>query len=337
MSVNKFRWLNTLGFGLLFVFGSGFGQSVIGQEEGEAKGGGRETIPTVEPSREERKAAIAEMEKRVQEAAERRNAQEAKGAPVQVVGNPFGLEPPKMKAAKRFQLEQFFQVELELIERLCEPTPQQLAKLRVGAKGAVKKLTDEWWKSAARRFGGVEMDQAAQDRGDDAGQQGEESDSAEEEASQIKDANEIDNTISRMVMMEGARNPMQANLPTEEKSWSTLVASVLTAEQSAKLATYKTEQSELRRQEMLGSIVGMLSRELRLAPETKQKLLETLKPHFDTAEIQCISFYEPYLGYYIATKATNEELAAFLSPAQIQSMRMLLWPSREIERMMGRQ
>jgi hypothetical protein len=339
MSMRVFKGMVTLSLGLVLWFQPSLGYGGEWQEEGEAKAGVQEAAQGKDVSKEAMKAALAEMQEAMKKAAEGRAevAQEAEVVEAQVIGNPFGFEPEKMKAAKRFQLSQAFQVEIELIERLCEPTPQQLAKLRVGSKGAVKKLGDQWWKKSGQRFGGMAMEMKDRDNDQDSEQQSEEETTENEVTVDIKDANEIDDNLAQMVLMNAMGNPLQAVSPAEEKTWKALVAGILTAEQSANLATYQTAQADERRQEMLQSIVGMLGRELKLPTETKQKLHATLKPHFENAEIRCIAFFEPYMGYYLAAKATNEELAEFLSPAQIQSMRMLLWPARQIEQMMGRE
>ncbi len=336
MSTNKLRLLLILGMFLFSAVGPRLALSTACQEEGEGKAGVQEAVQRTELSKEEMKATIDEMQKAIKDA----KVEVVEGDAVVVEGqaimmNAFGVEPSKMKAAKRFQLSQAFQVEIELIQRLCEPTPQQLAKLRVGSKGAVKKLADQWWKKTGQRFGGIAMELPEQENDQDAEQQSEEETSESDTTNEIKDANEIEDNLAQMVLMSSLENPLQAVSPAEEETWKKLVAGTLAAEQSANLASYQTEQKEQRRKEMLQSTVGMLGRELKLPAETKEKLQATLQPHFEKAELRCIAFFEPYMGYYLAAKATNEELAEFLTPAQIQSMRMLLWPAREIERMMG--
>ncbi|XZE20365.1 hypothetical protein SH449x_000233 [Pirellulaceae bacterium SH449] len=244
------------------------------------------------------------------------------------MANPFGFEPSKMLAAKRFQLSQAFQLEIEHIQRLCEPTPQQITKLKVGSKGVVKKLSQEWWKKSGQMFGRM-----GQIEGND--QDSQDEDQLEEAIVEIKDASEIDDRMAQMVLLNEMGNPFKAVVPTKEKVWATLIASVLTPEQQGKLATYQAEQVNQQRSDMLQAVLGTICRELRLGADEKQKLHDAIKPHFDSAEVSGIPFFENYMGYYFAAKVSNDELAKFLSPAQIQSMRMMLWPAREIERMMA--
>lgn len=236
---------------------------------------------------------------------------------------PFGFEQGKMLAAKRFHLSQAFQVEMELIQRLCEPSPQQITKLKVGTKGVVKKLSQAWWT-------GQGMGQ-----GNDSDEESQLDTQQEETTAEINDANEIDDGIAQMVLLNSMRNPFKAVAPAKEKAWATLVASVLTPEQQGKLATYQAEQVNQQRSDMLQSVLGTICRELRLGADERQKLHDAIKPHFDSAEVSGIPFFETYIGYYFASKVSNDELAKFLSPAQIQSMRIMLWPAREIERMMA--
>ena len=336
MSMRVINGMLTLSLGLALCFLPSLAFGGVWQEEAEAKAGVQEAVQRIEPSKEEMKAAIAEMQEAMKDA----KVEVVEGDAVVVEGqaimmNAFGFEPAKMKAAKRFQLTQIFQVEIELIERLCEPTPQQLAKLRVGSKGAVKKLSEQWWKKAGGQFGGM-IQAVANDREDGAeGADGEaESESAEAESVEIKDADEIDSNMAQLVITDQMGNPFKAKSPQKETIWTNMVAGVLTADQSKTLAEYKAEQEKERRTDMLESIVRSLTRELSLTVEQQTKLREILQPQIAEASLTSAPMFELYLGYYYASKTTNEELAAVLSPAQIQSFRIFVLPVREIGMML---
>lgn len=339
MSMRVINGMLTLSLGLALCFLPSLAFGGVWQEEAEAKAGVQEAVQRIEPSKEEMKAAIAEMQEAMKDAAKAEivEGQDDVAIEGQVLRaeNIFGFEPAKMKAAKRFQLTQLFQVEIELIERLCEPTPQQLAKLRVGSKGAVKKLTEQWWKKASGQFGGM-VQPAANDREDGAkgADEAADADSAEAESVEIKDADEIDSTMAQMVITDQMGNPFKAKSPQQETIWTNLVAGILTAEQSKTLAEYKAEQEKERRMDMLDSIVSTLTRELSLTVEQQTKLREILQPHIAEARLTSVPILELYLGYYYASKTTNEELAAVLSPAQIQSFRIFVLPVREIGMML---
>ncbi|MDP1562343.1 MAG: hypothetical protein Q8M16_13270 [Pirellulaceae bacterium] len=342
MSMRVFNGWATLSFGLVLWFLPSLAIGGVWQEESEAKAGVQEAVEGKEISKEAMKAAIAEMQEAMKDAAK---VEIVEGDAVVVEGqaimmNPFGFEPAKMKAAKRFQLAQLFQVEIELIERLCEPTPQQLAKLRVGTKGAVKKLTEQWWKKAGGRFGGM-VRPAANDREDGAEGADEEAEtdsadaeSTEAESVEIKDADEIDNMMAQMVLADSMNNPFKATPPVQTAIWKNLVAGVLTAEQSKILTEYKAEQDKVSRGILIDSIVGAMTQELALTAEQQSKVREIIQPHIAETPLTSIPIFKLYVAYYYVSRTTNEDLATVLSPAQIQSFRIFLLPVREIGPMM---
>jgi hypothetical protein len=85
---------------------------------------------------------------------------------------------------------------------------------------------------------------------------------------------------------------------------------------------------------LLDSIVSGLTRELSLTAEQQAKLREVLQPHVAEARMTSIPILELYLAYYYASKITNEELTAFMSPAQIHSFRIFVLPVQDIGEMM---
>jgi len=313
MSFGSFTCLVTRNLALAILLGHGLGQAGFAQEEAENK------ALVVELDTE----AMGELIELQDEAVEAEVMR----------GNPFGFEPGKIIAAKRFHLKQVFQVEIELIERLCEPTAQQKAKLRVAAKGAVKKLSAEWLKKTGQRFGAVPVP-AQQDGGANQADDTAQNESEEQAEEEIKDASEIDDNMAQFLIMEVTGNPFRTVPPQDEKAWTTLVAGILTAEQVKTLSDFRATEAQQKRDEMLQSVLGGLTRELGLTPEQREKLQATFQPHFENAVFKGIAFFEPYMGYYYASKAKNEELAAFLSHAQIQKLRIFLWPARQIEQMM---
>jgi hypothetical protein len=244
----------------------------------------------------------------------------------------FDFEPGKMKAAKRFHLTHVFQVEIESIERICELNDQQNTKMRIAAKGAVKKLTDAWWKKNGSQFGdGIRPPIEPSDQN-----QNESTDQVtDEEEIEIKDANEIDDSMAQFILMDLSDNPFRTLAPTDEMIWKNLVAGILTAEQLQKLAEHKAAQRQQKQDEIFQMLLGQFNRELHLTAEQKELLGQALKPNFADFEFNCIPLYEPFIGYCYAARVKDEELAKFLSPAQIQLFRMTVRPALEIEMMMN--
>ncbi len=264
---------------------------------------------------------------------------EGEAMPAQVIGMAMGFAPPKMQAAKRFHLTQVFQVEIERIERICQPTPQQVAKLRIAAKGAVKKLTAEWWKKVGRQVGGI----LQQGGGDNANaEDSEENNAAEGEAAEetaeveIKDASEIDDGMSQMIIME-MDNPFRTKVPEEHPTWTKLVEGILSSEQLQTLSNHKADVEAQRRANVLNVFMISADVELGLTQDQLVRLRALFEPYLADAKIRCLPFYDPFLGMYYASQATDEELATVLSPAQLQKLRIFLLPVKEIGAMMAQE
>jgi hypothetical protein len=261
---------------------------------------------------------------------------EGEAMPAQVIGMAMGFDPPKMQAAKRFHLTQVFQVEIERIERICQPTPQQVAKLRIAAKGAVKKLTAEWWKKVGRQVGGVLQPGGGNDANAD---EADENNAAEGEAAEetveveIKDASEIDDGMSQMIIME-MDNPFRTKLPEEHPTWTKLVEGILSSEQLQTLSNHKADVEAQRRANVLNVFMISADVELGLTPDQQTRLRAIIEPHLADAKIRCLPFYDPFVGMYYASQATDEELATVLSPAQLQKLRIFFLPVKEIGEMM---
>jgi hypothetical protein len=244
-----------------------------------------------------------------------------------------------MQAAKRFHLTQVFQVEIERIERICQPTPQQVAKLRIAAKGAVKKLTAEWWKKVGQRVGGVvQMEGGDNANAEDAAENDAAGTAAAEETVEveIKDASEIDEGMSQMIIME-MDNPFRTKLPEEHPIWTKLVEGILGSEQLQSLANHKADIETQRRDNILNTLMGSTTFELGLTAEQQNQLREVFRPKLVDAKIQCLPFYEPYIWMYYASQVTDEELAKVLSPAQVQKLRIFFLPAKEIGAMMAQE
>ena len=279
--------------------------------------------------------AVVEIEIGEAQAEEGAIVVEGEAIPAQVLGFAMGFDPSKMQAAKRFHLTQVFQVEIERIERICQPTPQQVAKLRIAAKGAVKKLTAEWWKKVGQRVGGVlQMGGGDNANAEDAAENDAAGTAAAEETVEveIKDASEIDEGMSQIVMEMD--NPFRTKLPEEHPTWTKLVAGILSSEQLQSLAKHKADVEAQRRDNILNTLMGATTVELGLTTEQQVQLREVFRPKLVDAKIQCLPFYEPFVGMYYASQVTDEEFAKVLSPAQLQKLRIFFLPVKEIGAMM---
>ncbi|XZE20364.1 hypothetical protein SH449x_000232 [Pirellulaceae bacterium SH449] len=230
--------------------------------------------------------------------------------------------PEGQLAIKRFYLKQVFQVEIELIQQLCNPTPEQVMKLRIASKGAVKKLTEEWGKDKDLLPRVI----AESQEGDEVEQL---SNMADLEIKEIEDINEIDLSWIEDVVLDINGNPFKTNRPREHKFWQSLVTTILSSDQNNIMSACSESQELKRREELLTLFMGAVTRELHLNEEQQKKLQGVLHPHFAKTDLTSLTVFEPYLSYCIASKATKEELSKVLSPAQMQLYFIFLAPVKD--------
>jgi len=307
------------------------------QEKVEQQQGQGEVVRRVAQVQEG--GAVVEIEIGEAQAEEGAIVVEGEAIPAQVLGFAMGFDPSKMQAAKRFHLTQVFQVEIERIERICQPTPQQVAKLRIAAKGAVKKLTAEWWKKVGRQVGGVLQPGGGDNaNAEDAAENDAAGTAAAEETVEveIKDASEIDDGMSQMIIME-MDNPFRTKMPEEHPIWTKLVEGILSSEQLETLTNHKADLEVQRRANVLNVFMISANVELGLTADQQVRLRAIFEPHLTDAKIRCLPFYDPFVGMYYASQASDEELATVLSPAQVQKLRIFLLPVKEIGAMMAQE
>ncbi|MDP1562340.1 MAG: hypothetical protein Q8M16_13255 [Pirellulaceae bacterium] len=248
-----------------------------------------------------------------------------------VVEDRMELAPGRKRfvVAKRLYLRQVFQVEVELIQRLCSPTPQQLAKLRIASKGAAEKIANEW----ARKQGHLRPVKQSDER-----EQVVEQASVEVDEGETYDLTKIDEEEAaasiQLMAEELMEEPFNVKRPQHEATWTTFLAGILTAEQSQIMTDHKSKQDHQRRKVLLDLFVGTVSLELSLSDDQQLKLRGILQPHFIDIPSNSTPMFDPYVSYYLASKVTNEELSQVLSPGQIQLLRILLHPAKEIGEML---
>lgn len=231
--------------------------------------------------------------------------------------------PEGQLAIKRFYLKQVFQVEIELIQRLCNPTPEQVMKLRIASKGAAKKLTEEWGK----KKGLIVAEKGEAQEGDESEQPPHGSDL---EVVEVNDTDDIDLTDIEEIVLSNDGNPFKTKRPQEHEVWKSLLSGILSPDQVRMLSEYAESQEVKRREDLLTLFIGTVAREIALSAEQQSKLREILHPHFVKTNWPTLpAFYGPFLSYYIASNATKDELTAVLTPAQLQLYQMYITPFAE--------
>ena len=239
------------------------------------------------------------------------------------IANPFGIDSRTLLAAKKFQLTQLFAVEVEELLSVCKLDKKQALKLRVATKGAVKKLSADWVKKNNRQMGAMGGNANANKKKKD-----------DEEELVIEDADEIDQmTMQAITMNMFGPNPYQAEDPRESRFWKKTIASVLTIEQRDKVKTLRAEREKIKREALTDYLVQSMAVELGMGKTQTAKFDDIIRPVLASAEIDCISMYEPYLMYYYASKADETKMKELLSPAQLQEWKIFLLPSKQIGEM----
>ncbi len=240
-----------------------------------------------------------------------------------VFGNAFGTSPNKMMAAKKFQLNQTFAVELEVFKKIGDLDAKQMLKLKIAAKGTVKKIATKWKKSNAQ------MGRVVRAGG---GGNEDDEDQEDEEEVVIKDADEIDQMTLELITMNNG-NPFRVDDPLENKFWKKTVASVLTEEQSNRIKAYKSKRNEEKTEALIELAITEVAYELALDDDQKSKLAELVRPQLQDIEITAPSFYESFIMYYYISKVSNRKLKKFLTPAQLQKWKLFLAPAKQFGQM----
>ena len=242
----------------------------------------------------------------------------------------------KALGAKRFQLKHVFANEIRMMELACNLDAKQKLKLKIGAKGAVKKLADKWLKDNEMNLGWMLND------GGPVGLAGPDEDEDEEKkkeddeivVKEITDLDEVGDNMLMAVVMDDYGNPFTAKHPEDSFFWKKIVKSVLTEEQQKQFVEFKTKRVDQKKELVLNLLVQNLVIELSLDGEQEQKIRELVRPKLMSARrIPSNSFLEPYIYYYYASKVRTSELKKLLSDVQLQQWKIFMAPTKQIGEM----
>ena len=232
----------------------------------------------------------------------------------------MGMDPKKMQAAKRFQLTQTFQVEVEELTRTLDLESKQRKKLSIAAKGATKKLLDQWGKKR-----GMNQNAAGAD----------ESETSDEDV-EITDADEIDEQTLMMMDMNNG-NPFGAQAPLQNPIWKKMLTKVLTKEQLSTLKTIRTERTKAKKAAQIATMMHILNNEIGLSPAQSGELQQLITPHVDAAKPVSMVLYDMFLTLYYASKVDETALKKVLSDAQHQKWKLLMIPMKQMGVMLEQQ
>ncbi|MDB2686074.1 hypothetical protein N9Y42_02580 [Mariniblastus sp.] len=276
-------------------------------------------IPFSEPAEQEEEWQLEEKEP--EEVADAELVIELANQPAPMWAN-MGLDPKKMQAAKRFQLTQTFQVEVEELTRVSNLDSKQQKKLSIAAKGGVKKLLAKWGEKR-----GIDLDADGQKKSE-----------TDDEKVEITDADQIDEqTLMMMDMDANNMSPFNAEKPLENPFWKKTVAKVLTSEQLATLKTFREEQAKAKKAAQIVTMMQILNAELGLSPTQSDELQRLIKPQIDAAKPLSMALYDMFMTLYYASKVEEDALKKLLSEAQHQKWKMLMLPMKQFGQMLDQQ
>jgi len=252
-------------------------------------------------------------------AAEEREVEDGEDAPIAAMAA-FQMDVSKLAAAKRFQLTQIFLVEVEELTQICELNKKQNKKLRIGAKGAVKKLTAQW-----KEQNNAQMQAFQQIRPAIVAKK------QEEEEIEIKDASEVNAMTWQMVTMSmSGGNPYKSNDPIESKFWQKTVSNVLTDSQRDRFDRHKHKRDQAKQTARIEYALTSIHVELGLSEQQAIEMDKLVRPNLEQAELNCSAMLETYVMNYYASKADEQKVKTLLSPAQLQKWRILIAPSMQM-------
>lgn len=243
---------------------------------------------------------------------------------------------PKILAAKRFHLKQTLNNEIRKIEAVCELDKKQKLKLRIGLKGAVKKLSEKWMKDNEGQLGFMLNGPVEIDENGEVIEREEKKEQEDQpvEIPTITDADEIDDMMMQMVVMQDS-NPFRVSQPTNSKFWKKLVKETLREDQLAKLVEFRKQEEQRKLDIHLLGLMAALDRELTLTDQQEADLKKLIQPHVTNIKLQTATFYEPFLFNYHASKVSEVGLKAILTPNQIQQWKFFMAPAKQIGQMLA--
>ncbi|MEZ6095832.1 MAG: hypothetical protein R3C03_16645 [Pirellulaceae bacterium] len=248
-----------------------------------------------------------------------------------MINNPFGTVG-QLLGAKQFYLQKIYAIEIKKINSVCQLDESQIAKLKVGAKGAVKKQVEEFRKSGLGMVIGVATpDEFPNDDGD-----GDRVDSEldEVEIMEVDDVNDLPEFTWQMIEMgNGPQEFLSYDLPTEHPLWAKIVTSTLTDEQYKNYAAACNEREEEVNAAIIDAGIKQFEHELGLSDAQSKQLRELIEPEVDSFK-RLPKIYASFRFLFASAKVDPDQLKKFLDDDQFQRMQIIIMPIKDMVNMM---
>ncbi len=219
----------------------------------------------------------------------------------------------KVAAAKRFELQQLFAVEIEGIHAACELDEKQRKKLAVGVKLGIAKVLKKWGLKPAANLDNTETEDGAVEKGNELEATG------KEKKIVFTDFHEIEADIRETIF-----SPTMDEMPTERLFWRKVVDETLTEDQKKSLQEKRLSQAEEARKALLTSFVVAVSRQLSLTRDQEKQLRELVRPLIGRTENPWPVTFELMFAYSESSKVDEEKLEAILSSPQLQQWKFMM-------------
>ena len=172
------------------------------------------------------------------------------------------LDSAKLAAESRLEIR------VGELKLACELTEEQLRKLSVAAKGAVKSHVGEMKKrfETICKQRGFELEPEESDESND-------SEGSEDGANEA--ANIMTAVIGRVVTSASRHSTIE-----NEKLWSSSIAKVLSDEQEAKWDKWLSARSQFQREAAVGNFVAKVDQALLLSPEQRSALVTAIDKEY---------------------------------------------------------
>ena len=237
-----------------------------------------------------------------------------------VLASPFG-DRSALLGAKQFQLTHIFALEIKRIESVCQLSDAQSTKLRIGAKGAVKKMVEEFAKSDAFKqlsmMNGPGADDDAKDQNRD-----------EIKIKEIKDVGDVDDYVWQLIDMGDSPAEMfSSKPPTENPHWTMVVKGTLTDDQYQAFSTWAEDEQQKLSQATMDLGLQQLTAQLVLSSDQQVKLRELVAAKVDKFK-NIPKVYASFMFLFATAAVDNDDLKKLLDESQYQRLQIIVSPMK---------
>ncbi len=234
----------------------------------------------------------------------------------QLAMNPFG-EMGEILGAKQFSLNQFFAIELDRIDSICKLSDDQKTKLKIGVKGVVKKIIDQFRIEASFMRLGIQSEQQNND------------DAEEVEIKEITNVNDVDEMVWQMVEMGDSPAEYFEKNTKNHPMWKKIIDSTLSESQRKTYSDAIAAQNKARAESAIAFSMMSIQNELNLTDAQTEQLKDLVEKNpFNVRELPFL--YENFSCHLAIAGIEPKVLESVLNEAQSNRLQVLMMPFRSM-------